>query len=589
VNWGTQALVTTYSGTNLMAKVPSNLIAAAAVANLTVNCGSETSSVFPFSVLQPGVPAITGLSPSTISIGGKSALVKVLGRNLSNWSTASQGCPNINITKTTPVSSEEIDLSLDISSASSAEACDVFVNTLLAGASNPGQLTFVNQPSYTLNVTMNPPGGGAVSGPPQLTCSNSGCTGTFPQGTTVSLAETTADHAAFGGWGGDCAIAGTSPSAAIAVNNNMNCSANFSLTPGTVMVSVASDLAGAGHGSVTASTAETDSTSLNCSSQLTGYAFCSGIFTPDGNVTFTAAPSGAATFDYWSGCPSASSGPGCTLPVMPQGTTIIEAFFKSQPLCDDPCNPACPNYDPAGSNCPSVALLAVRSSASYAPGRIAPGQIVSVFGTNVGPSTVTSLQQDPSGDITTTLGGTTVYFDGIPAPVLATSRQQVNVIVPYQTFGQPTTTIQVEHDGNLSAPFSIPLAEAAPALFTIDASGKGQGAVVNQDGTINSASQPAPRGSIVSFYGTGAGITGLQLRTGQLVGATLPSPLLSVEAFVAGIPAQVQYAGGSPGEVTGLLQVNVQIPPEISPGTAVPIQLRVGGVFTQPGVTIAIQ
>jgi hypothetical protein len=100
------------------------------------------------------------------------------------------------------------------------------------------------------------------------------------------------------------------------------------------------------------------------------------------------------------------------LPVMPQGTSIIEASFKSPSLCDDPCNPACPNYDPAGSNCPSVALLAVRSSASYAPGPIAPGQIVSVFGTNVGPSTVTTLQQDPSGDITTTLAGTTVYLWG---------------------------------------------------------------------------------------------------------------------------------------------------------------------------------
>jgi len=182
-----------------------------------------------------------------------------------------------------------------------------------------------------------------------------------------------------------------------------------------------------------------------------------------------------------------------------------------------------------------------------------------------------------------------VYFDGIPAPILATSQQQVNVIVPYQTFGQPTTTIQVAHDGNLSAPLSVPLAEASPAIFTIDASGSGQGAVVNQDGTVNSVSQPAPRGSIVSFYGTGAGIYGAQLRSGQLVGTTLTSPLLTVEAFVGGEPAQVQYAGGSPGEVTGLLQVNVQLPSDVSPGPAVPIQLRVGGVFTQPGVTIAIQ
>ena len=107
VNWGAQPLVTTYSGTNLVAIVPPNLIATVAVASLTLKCGSATSSPFPFSVLQPGVPSITSLSPSTISVGGKSTVVKVLGRNLSNWSTASQSCSNIKITNITPVSAGE--------------------------------------------------------------------------------------------------------------------------------------------------------------------------------------------------------------------------------------------------------------------------------------------------------------------------------------------------------------------------------------------------------------------------------------------------------------------------------------------------
>jgi uncharacterized protein (TIGR03437 family) len=196
---------------------------------------------------------------------------------------------------------------------------------------------------------------------------------------------------------------------------------------------------------------------------------------------------------------------------------------------------------------------------------------------------------DSSGNVATSLAGTTIYFDGIPAPIVATSQQQVNVIVPNQTAGQPTTTIQAVYNGTASSLVSIPVTETSPGVFTLNASGTGPGAMINQDGTINSASNPAARGSVISVFANGGGISNVQLANGQLVGLDLPSPLLTVEAFIANEASSVLYAGGSPGEITGLLQVNVKVPSDIQPGAQVPIQLRIGGVFSQPGVTAAIR
>jgi uncharacterized protein (TIGR03437 family) len=115
------------------------------------------------------------------------------------------------------------------------------------------------------------------------------------------------------------------------------------------------------------------------------------------------------------------------------------------------------------------------------------------------------------------------------------------------------------------------------------------GAVVNQDGTINSASNPAKPGAYVFIYGTGEGQTNPMGVDGGLDGFPAPGPSQAVTATIGGVNAFVQYAGGVAGLVAGVLQVNLQVPQGVTPGSKVPLIINIGGATTQTGVTIAVQ
>ena len=134
------------------------------------------------------------------------------------------------------------------------------------------------------------------------------------------------------------------------------------------------------------------------------------------------------------------------------------------------------------------------------------------------------------------------------------------------------------------------MTKAAPGLFTADSSGSGQGAIVNQDGSINTPANPASAGSVVSIYGTGDGQT-LPAGTDGIVilgTAALHYTLLPVTALIGGQSADVVYAGSVGGQVAGIFQANVRIPKDLSAGPQ-PVRLTVGSASSQPGVTIAVQ
>jgi uncharacterized protein (TIGR03437 family) len=164
----------------------------------------------------------------------------------------------------------------------------------------------------------------------------------------------------------------------------------------------------------------------------------------------------------------------------------------------------------------------------------------------------------------------------------------VAAIVPYGITGT-TAQVTVTYQGQTSATASVSVASSAPGIFSLDSTGQGQAAAINQDGvTVNGAATPAKIGDIISLYATGEGQTTPAGVDGKPASLPYAQPNLPVTVTVGGQNAPVRYAGGAPGLVAGLMQVNVQIPAGIQAGNAVPVVLRVGDAFSQSGVTIAV-
>ncbi len=223
---------------------------------------------------------------------------------------------------------------------------------------------------------------------------------------------------------------------------------------------------------------------------------------------------------------------------------------------------------------------------------VAPGEIVTIFGSGspIGPASLTTAQLDASGKIATLLAGTRVLFDGVPAPIIYTSANQVSAVVPFSIAGQANTVVRTEFNGVQSTGIQISAADTAPALFTANASGSGQIAALNQDNSsINSASNPAAAGDAVVLYATGGGAWTESIPDGQITGSHLVGPRAPVFVRVGKLPAQVLYAGTAPGLVNGALQINIVIPKELIGGPAVPIQVSVGNNTSPPGTTLAVK
>jgi uncharacterized protein (TIGR03437 family) len=215
-----------------------------------------------------------------------------------------------------------------------------------------------------------------------------------------------------------------------------------------------------------------------------------------------------------------------------------------------------------GIPAPQFTSATVVNAASYVGGMVAPGEIVTVFGSNFG-----------------TQGNTKVSFNDVPATLVYVIATQLAATVPYSVAGAQKTTMVITSNGVSSTPVSLNVTDAVPAIFTADASGKGQGAVLNQDYTVNGASNAALVGSVVALYGTGGG---------TLTTDALPRLALPVTATVGGLPATVYYAGIAPGLVQGAMQINLLIPTGVSSGPAVPVVVKVGDKESPP-VTIAVQ
>jgi uncharacterized protein (TIGR03437 family) len=239
---------------------------------------------------------------------------------------------------------------------------------------------------------------------------------------------------------------------------------------------------------------------------------------------------------------------------------------------------------------PGLPATGIVNAASYISGPVAPGEIVSLFGTSIGPSTPSLLTLTNPRLVANSVAGLRVLFDGVPAPILYASSGQVNVVVPYSVAGRSSTQVQLDYLGALSRPVTLPVAAAAAGTFTLDTSGKGPGAIRNvTDESINSADNPASPGDWVSIYATGAGTTTPSGVDGLVASPPFPQADAKVSVTIGGLSCPVNYAGAAPGFVSGVLQVNAQVPAGVPPGSAVPVLVTIGNVPSQAGVTLAVR
>jgi len=285
---------------------------------------------------------------------------------------------------------------------------------------------------------------------------------------------------------------------------------------------------------------------------------------------------GVSYNDSW--IPGAFPGYGAALPFdfsynpTPAFTSLLTAFQSASPLLHQ-------NY--------------VLNSASNLSAAVAPGEVVTVDGASAGPANPVTGHPDASGKYPVSLGGVQVLFDGRPAPLLFAGQGQVNTIVPFEVAGQQHTVMQYQYTASgetttFSNSVTLPVAAAAPAVFSLDESGSGPGAILNEDYSVNSASNPAAAGTVIQIFGTGGGV----LTGGAADGALAPQAAVFLAtqptATIGGMPAMVDYAGSAPGLVNGALQVNLTVPSGLAPGPQ-PVVLTIGPAASQTGITVAVK
>lgn len=218
----------------------------------------------------------------------------------------------------------------------------------------------------------------------------------------------------------------------------------------------------------------------------------------------------------------------------------------------------------AGLTLPAASVL---NAASLLPGSVAPGEIITVLGL---------IPPSP-----------TVLFNGIQAPLLYAGSGQVNAIVPFGLDLSAPADLRILSGNQTVAEGSIPVAAVAPAIFAQSGTGAGPGAVLNQDFSLNSFSNPAAPNSIVMMFGTGFGLMQSPLNDGQIAAGAVPLAL-PVSVTIGGMPASVVYAGSAPSLVAGLTQINVQVPQGLPSASSTAIMLSIGSATAPAGVTVFI-
>jgi len=235
-------------------------------------------------------------------------------------------------------------------------------------------------------------------------------------------------------------------------------------------------------------------------------------------------------------------------------------------------------FIPAAAASPTVLGVANAAGLQVSPG-LAPGELVSIYGVNLGPGAGIAAAFDSTGTLPKSLGGTTVYLNGIPAPLLYVGNQQVNAIVPFAVPGGESMSVMLLVNGVQSNEAFLPENGADPEIFKSSvggvfvANGYPNSFALNQDGTVNSLQNPAIPGTIITFFVSGAGLLNPPPVDGQRGGL---GPLLFLPLTVTALFSQagsaccasanvpIVYAGSAPILAAGMVQLNLRLPSGIA-------------------------
>ena len=221
---------------------------------------------------------------------------------------------------------------------------------------------------------------------------------------------------------------------------------------------------------------------------------------------------------------------------------------------------------------PSIA--SVVNAASLAS-QVAPGSLISVFGSNLSPTSAATSQIP----LPTAIGQSCLTVNGLAIPMLFVSPQQINAQLPNYLSGSATMTLYTP--GGASDDYYFNVQSLAPAVFQSGTAGPLTGiatVVKASNQQLVTPSNPIHGGDWIVIYATGLGATS------PAVAAGLPAPyappawaVVSPDVTLGGVPLAVSYAGLAPGEV-GVYQINAQVPPKPPEGNQVPLTINQGGV-----------
>jgi uncharacterized protein (TIGR03118 family) len=247
-----------------------------------------------------------------------------------------------------------------------------------------------------------------------------------------------------------------------------------------------------------------------------------------------------------------------------------------------------------GSIAPPAAITSLVNAASFVSGTVAPGEIVLITGQTVGPSPSVTSTIPTKGNLptianaTVPVNTTSVTFNGTPAPIVYAGSAATAVQVPYEIAGASSANIVLTVGTQTAPTWTLPVAATAPGLFTINFTGAGQVVALNADGSVNSQANPAARGSNIMLFATGEGVTNPADTDGIVEADNSRIPTATIAVTFNGLSATVGSDTSFPKDVSGVLDLTVTVPLNITPGLS-NVVLTAGGVATTQATNVYVK